>query len=99
MNNKKLEQASLIAWNDRLYRDLIEPRLRKARKQARKARKQSRYRKELLASLNASASVNKPFVPRVIRKPAGDMHAKTSTPESANKLDSLSSKQASLTTE
>lgn len=70
MNKKELEKASIRAWQTRLYEELEKPRLRKLNKQARKARKQARYRRELVESLNAGASVNKPFVPKIIRKPA-----------------------------
>ena len=63
-----LERASIQAWNDRLHKDLIEPRLARQRKQARKARKQARYHKDLLASLHAVSS--KAFVPKIIRKPS-----------------------------
>jgi len=63
-----LERASIQAWNDRLKRDLIEPRLARQRKRACKARKQARYRRDLLASLHAVSS--KAFVPKIIKRPA-----------------------------
>lgn len=63
----KLEQAQR-AWNSRLYEDLMKPAYRKRNKQACKARKQARYRQEQLASLHASARVNRPFVAKTIRR-------------------------------
>jgi hypothetical protein len=64
------KQAIVKAWNDRLYKELSKPAYEKQNKQARKARKQARYRRELLASLHEQASVNRPFKPKVIRRPA-----------------------------
>jgi hypothetical protein len=57
-------------WNKILYEQLDKPRLLKRSKQARRAKKQAEYRKQLIAGLNANASVNKPFVPKVIRRSA-----------------------------
>ncbi len=99
MTKRELERASIQAWNTRLYEELEKPRYRKLNKQAKKARKQARYRRELIESLNASAS--RVFTPKIIRraKLAGDMQSSKHENGQASKLDSVSSQQASLSNE
>jgi len=78
MNN--LEKASIEAWNHRLYEEITKPRLAKQNRDARKARKQARYRRELLASLHATAS--RAFIPKIIKRPSDASRLNASSPAS-----------------
>ena len=69
----KQDKQVIEQWNSRLYAELERPVIAKQAKQARKARKQAKYRAEQLASLHAAASVNKPFVPKVLRRRASSV--------------------------